>query len=500
MKSFSKKEILLFFLLIIFYFVSRLINLTSLPIFADEAIYVRWAQVMRAEATLRFLPLQDGKQPLFMWLTIPFLKVFSDPLFAGRFVSVLSGLLTMLGLAGLVYWLKKSVKLSLLVMFLYLLTPYTLFFDRMALVDSLLSASAIWALLFALILGKEQRLDLAMILGMILAGGWLTKSPGLFFVAMTPVVVLASYWRKEQKFKPGPVFKLGVLILISLVFAFVGYNLLRLGPNFHLIASRNKDYVWPLAEILKHPLDPLRPHLRDVFRYYRIYLTLPIFLLGILGIGWSGVKKKDRFWLIPILSWWLFPLLVQSVFARVFTARYLLFGVPVFLLFAVFGWECLENWLKSKKIPALFIFLFFVPALLFNCHLWTDVRKAPLPRDESAGYLQEWTSGWGIKEIADYLRVLPREKGIVVGTEGYFGTLPNGLQVYLEKEANISVIGVGYPIKVLPEPLLNAKEFGNQVYLVVNQSRMEYPRVEELELIAEYPKVGEDKLLFFELK
>ncbi|KKU74843.1 MAG: hypothetical protein UX99_C0005G0003 [Candidatus Amesbacteria bacterium GW2011_GWB1_47_26] len=51
----------------------RFWNLNSLPIFADEAIYVRWSQVMRAESSLRFLPLSDGKQPLFMWLTIPFL-------------------------------------------------------------------------------------------------------------------------------------------------------------------------------------------------------------------------------------------------------------------------------------------------------------------------------------------------------------------------------------------------------------------------------------------
>ena len=47
----------------------------SLPVFADESIYIRWAQIMRSEATLRFLPLSDGKQPLFMWAAIPFLKI-----------------------------------------------------------------------------------------------------------------------------------------------------------------------------------------------------------------------------------------------------------------------------------------------------------------------------------------------------------------------------------------------------------------------------------------
>ena len=77
---------------IFLYLVSRCINLTSLPVFADEAIYIRWSQVIKAVETLRFIPLTDGKQPLFMWLTIPFFKIVSDPLVAGRAVSVLAGL------------------------------------------------------------------------------------------------------------------------------------------------------------------------------------------------------------------------------------------------------------------------------------------------------------------------------------------------------------------------------------------------------------------------
>ncbi len=496
---FKGQDLLVFVFLVIGYFLSRLINLTSLPVFADEAIYIRWSQVMTTEPTLRFLPLSDGKQPLFMWLTIPFLKVFADPLFAGRFVSVLSGFLTMFGLGGLVYFLRKSVKFSLLTMFLYIVTPYTLFFDRMALADSLLAALAVWSLLFAFLLGKERRLDLAMILGMILGASWLTKSPGMFLILLTPLVVLGSYYQEKKSLKVKPLLKLGLLVGVSLFFSLMGYNLLRLGPNFHMIALRNKDYVWPIKEVLKHPLDPLRPHLRDVWRYYTGYLTLPLFVLGFWGIVKGLASKKLRLWALVLLVWWLFPLLVQSALARVFTARYLLYGVPAFLVFMVLGWESLEAWLKSRKIPTFFVFLLLVPALFFNYQLWSNITKAPLPRDEYAGYLQEWTAGWGIKEVAEYLRVLPREDGIVVGTEGYFGTLPDGLQIYLEGEADISVIGVGYPIKILPESLVNAKEYGNQVYLVVNQSRMEYPRVEELELVSEYEKAGEDKFLFFKL-
>src|SRR3989344_5311268 len=101
MKVFLKKlktEIVIGLGILLVAVVVRIYNLTLLPVFADEAIYVRWAQVMRAEQGLRFLPLSDGKQPLFMWVMIPFLKIFSDPLFAGRFLSLLTGLSSLAGI------------------------------------------------------------------------------------------------------------------------------------------------------------------------------------------------------------------------------------------------------------------------------------------------------------------------------------------------------------------------------------------------------------------
>src|SRR3990167_11240074 len=86
----------------------RIYQLTLLPIFVDEAIYVRWSQVMATEPTLRFLPLSDGKQPLYMWVLMFLIKYFSDPLFIGRLVSVVSGVGTLIGIFALSYILFKN--------------------------------------------------------------------------------------------------------------------------------------------------------------------------------------------------------------------------------------------------------------------------------------------------------------------------------------------------------------------------------------------------------
>ena len=108
----------------------RFVNLTILPVFADEAIYIRWAQVMKAEETLRFLPLSDGKQPLFMWIAIPFLKFIENPLIAGRLVSVASGFGTMIGVSFLSYLLLRSKKVALAAGFIYAVSPFFLIRSR----------------------------------------------------------------------------------------------------------------------------------------------------------------------------------------------------------------------------------------------------------------------------------------------------------------------------------------------------------------------------------
>jgi hypothetical protein len=493
-----------FFLL---YFATRLFHLTKLPIFADEAIYIRWSQIMRNVPSLRFVPLQDGKQPLFMWLTIPFLKVFNDPLLAGRMVSVFSGFFTLLGVITLPIILSflnirkfGHLKISLISGLIYVLAPFTFFFDRMALVDSLLAGFGIWSLNLSILLAKNKRLDIAMILGMVLGGAMLTKSPAIFFVGLSvATVVFLNVKSKMLNVKSL------VLIAISLALAFMFYNILRLGPNFHMLGLRNKDYVRSVSEILSNPIQPTFARLGDIGRYYWHYLTPPLLILGVLGLI-KGIKKFKRLWLVLIV-WLVGPLLVQAVIAKNFTARYILFTVPVFILFSGYGLLVMYRLFGLSKnigteLCLAFLVLLIVPAMFFDYHLWFSPAKANLPKDERAGYLEDWTAGQGISQIAQYLKSLPENSNIVVGTEGHFGTLPNGLEIFVDGIDNVTVIGIGYPVKSIPEPLIESKEAGNNTYLVVNQSRykIEGSEAERLELIQAYEKPGVDRLLFLELK
>jgi 4-amino-4-deoxy-L-arabinose transferase-like glycosyltransferase len=496
---------LIIFLIILGALVLRLSNLNSLPIFVDEAIYVRWAQVMQAESTLRFLPLSDGKQPLFMWTVIPFLKIFSDPLFAGRFTSVLTGMGILLGVGVLAHLLFKSRKAVFFAMFLTAISPYSVFFDRMALVDSMLAMFGLWSLILAILTVRLLRLDMAMFMGFSLGGALLTKSPALFFQLLLPTSIIATSWPKTLKSKIIKLLKISGLFVVSYGISQIMFNILRLGPNFHLLTSRNYDYVYPYNHIFENFLDPFVPHLKDVFNWIRYYGPWPlfIFILIALAIGIKRYKKETLLLFIFILV----PTFAQCFYAKVFTARYLYFVIPY--LFVLSSLVVLIKSKILKKGIFLVLLLYSFVALKQDIFLIINPEKMNFPRGERTGYLEEWTAGQGIPEAAAHIRneyFKDSSKKIVVGTDGYFGTLPDGLQIYLNDLPAITVVGVEVRFIEVPKPLLESAKAGNKTYLLVNSSRFYIKDPEEsgLRLIGSYPRATKpdgtrESLLFFEV-
>ncbi len=495
-----KQVILLALLILIGGAFLRFFNLNSLPVFADESIYVRWSQVMRVESTLRFLPLSDGKQPLFMWTVIPFLKFISDPLIAGRAVSALCGLLTVIGVGMAAFILFKNYRLALFAAAIWAVLPYALFFERMALADGMLVMFMIWTFVFAWLALQRLRLDLAMLAGFTLGFAWLTKFPAIFAYFLIPLTLFFSgWWTRPLKAR---LLAVG-LVLVTFFISFAMYNILRLGPEFYMIGIRNRDYVWPLSEIIKHPLDPLLPHIKDALTFY-LYLTTPLgLLLALLGLA-DGELKHVRARIV-LAAWWLIPVLGQAFIAKVFTARYLLFTVPFAVILMAHGlWHFGDRTKKHFLGMILFGLLVFL-CLVSDGLLIVNPAKAVLPENERSGYLEDWTAGTGLRQVSDYLHGLPANTHILVGSEGYFGTPFSALQMYLNDRPGVRVIGVGLDIRSVDPKLKNAL-VDNRVYLVVNSNRfMGSPDNLGLELINSYPKAAHpdgsrDYLLFFKVR
>jgi len=511
-----KNKFSCFFLLILIfglYFFSRFQNLTSIPVFGDEAIYIRWAQIIQSEETLRFIPQTDGKQPLFMWINAATLKFISAPLVSGRIISVFAGfgLLSLLFFTTAVFLnyedkeknIFKFIKNSVCKNFypaaftslIYCLLPFSFFFDRMALADTLLSFFGLGALLFSFLLSKYPRLDLSLILGFILGLSWLTKSPAIYFIVLSFVTFLLFNYRN---------FKLIIIPLISSIIAFLIYNILRLGPQFSQIAIRNKDYIWSILEILKHPFDPLNPHLLNTLSLYNQYISCPLLIFSFVGLILLLIKTKKTKNLnlkyLILISWWILPLIANAAMAKVFTARYILFTLPPLIILISIGFLNFLTKIKSNILKLILIITVFTLNLNFIYKISIDPFHQKLISTE-AGYLSDWTSGWGIKESADFLKQRSQVANVIVGTEGAFGTLPDGLQIYCNKIPRLTIIGEGLGFTELPSGLVDAKNHGDEVYLLINKSRLKINsnQLNQLKLIKSFDKPDGDKLLLYEI-
>ena len=132
-------NVITWILLPLSYLITRLVNFKILPIFTDEAIYSFWSQVVLHDPANRFISLEDGKQPLFIWIAAIFQKFVSDPLVATRLVSVLAGLGSLIGIYIVSDLLFKNKKIALISSVLYIILPFTLLYDRLAIFDSLLT-------------------------------------------------------------------------------------------------------------------------------------------------------------------------------------------------------------------------------------------------------------------------------------------------------------------------------------------------------------------------
>lgn len=516
MKKITSKSLLVALpIAITLYLLSRISNLTTIPVFADEAIYIRWSQIIKNVETLRFIPLTDGKQPLFMWLTVPFFKLSSDPLFAARLLSVFSGLGNLLAIyftsnllvnyhrqlsikSLLLIILRQPSFLSVITLILYISTPFSFFFDRLATSDNLLSFWGILILFLTILTSKYLRLDLLLILGTILGLSWITKSPTIFFIALLLISELILLRQKRHIF----------FFIVPITIGYVIYNLLRLGPQFQQLSLRNLDYIHPLSEIIRHPLDPLKPHLIATAKLYLAYLSFPLIFISTTGFIISHRRIKNIIspsLLLVILSWWLLPLFVNCSIARVFTGRYILFTLPplfIILSLGIYLFYLQARTYFSSRLPIIVVtILLLMTNLYYISRLSFFPYQSLIPTTER-GYLVDWTSGWGIRQVANYLKQRSLHANVIVGTEGYFGTLPDGLQIYTDSLPQLTVFGVGLGYKQIPPKLIDARQHGDEVYLLGNKSRFTLLSDEynHLDIISSFSKPDSDQLVLYRLK
>jgi len=481
-KNFNRKDILLGLGLLSLFFLTRIVYLDKLPIFSDEGIYIHWARIAWHDASWRFISLTDGRQPLQTWGTIPFLKLFpQNLLFAGRMFSVATGFVSLVGIFSLLFYLFGK-KTAFWGVFLYIFTPFFLFYDRIALADSAVNTGFIWILFFSILVIKTLRLDLTLFFGITAGMAMLTKSSVRMFIGLAAFAPILVWNKKSGKNIINKTLNYFILFAFVFVMAIVIYNIQRLSPFMHYIEQKNNTFVMPFAEFIKSPFAVLWPNLKLIPHY--VFSEIG-WLTGVLGIIGLIILLKNDLNLGLYFSIWLFaPYFVIAGLSRVIFPRYLIFLATLLTIFSAYF---LSN-LKSRLVKIILLIIFLSISAFYAYGFYFNHSLIPFPEIDKGQYVEGETAGFGAKEIMEYARVKSKEKQVVILAEGDYGLIADVLNVFLKDDDKINIRGF-WPLdeKTL---LNNQKELKeNLVYVVFSQSKV-FPQNWPIKLIKKYDKPG----------
>ncbi len=421
------------YLLLLTYFLFRIANLTKLPIFNDEAIYLNWGWVETHKPGFLYYSLYDAKQPFLMWIFGIFQTLLPDPLFAGRLVSVITGLLAMIG----IYKISKeyfSKKTAIIASLIYIFAPIFVFYDRQALMESTIGAVGIWSLYFLLKTIKKKNNRYAIFLGIILGIGFFIKSSALIFIGSTFLIYAHYFLRTNDKktlIKNASITLAAILLIDGLLF---------LNPEFWSTLGSNSRWGFSISELLKFPIKIWVNNLLGNIEIGFFYLTPIVFIFGLSGIFWLIKNRKED---LTILSWFLISLFLQILISKGTSTRYIVSFLPLCAVFAAYFIESI-----NQKFLIYKYFLYFVALLppvaiaiilIINPVLYIE-GFSKVSRFSDEEYIKGQTSGVNINKVVSYLKERIGARDTYVATALNTGNPESAINIYFEKSKNIKVI------------------------------------------------------------
>jgi len=489
-----KKNKLFFLALVILFTVVRVYHIDVLPIFADEAIYLRWASmIFHDPQQFLFLPMYDGKTPLFIWMLIPITQIFKfNPLLGGRLLSMVFGGLTAYVISKITKLSNGNIFAQVTSFLLYTLLPFSFFFDRMSLIDTPLTFMLATAYYFGLRWIKEKKWHLALLTGGFFGLALLTKTSALYAL---PIFLWLGL--KQRNKKSLQQFFVGGGLAISML------AILRISPLFPFLFNRSGDFAHPVSEILAQPFSIIMENSPRILIWLWTYLTPSFWFVLIFGGIYLRINRKLNKSIIELLAMgglFILPFLISG---KLLTSRYFL-PVIIWLIPAI---SLVISSIVRKKLYLVITvtIIMLYGSVSFVWPSYFNLNKTKLSLDDKQQYLSEWSAGFGIPQARDYFKQeVAAGKSVLVGTEGYFGTLPDGLFVYFSETPmlqSMEIIGVGQPIVSTPKELVEKQANYDETFLLVNKNRITYDYSEDFILVQSYAKPNEGSpLLLLMLK
>lgn len=430
-------------LAIIAFILLRTLFLTSLPIVNDEAIYLHWGNDFLRFWQQPAMPLSlQGKQALTA-VTLGVAQLFPiDPLVAGRLTSVL---LSLLGLWAFISIARRALSKQSVVTAVWLLasSPLLLFFNRLALPDTAVTVSYLWALYLFLQFVEKPTTKISLALGITIAIGWWFKSTALLAI---PSLLISAFIYLRPGHKPYR-YTYILYTLLSIFTCYIcSFFLISLPGLSRIVPLSETGHVFTFLELLRFPWNIW-------FRNAGITLQMLLAFSSPFAIIFSlflltKKKQTDIQWIV--ILWAILPPLIEIFLAHIYNSRYIIIAIAPCILVFVMGLDMVQKWRRQiaagliTSSVAIGILLIVKPLEFYK------VTKAlPAVQTDISQYLMGWSSGWGVQEAAVFLQKKIGANPAIVFVRADSGNPEDGMYVYLAKTKNIRVVPVTFMDQLL---------------------------------------------------
>lgn len=450
-------------LLIAGFLFSRFYNLENLPLFSDEGYAVARAWELRSTGELLGM-VKYTTQPIFIWLIALFQFLPLNNVISGRLLSGVFGLGTALLISKLAgKWINKHAEIPAFILMSVL--PFSIFYDRTILFESVTLFFMVLAIVFPLLSGLAV----------------LTKQTGWLIF---PLVLVLGKGSLKAK-----VIRIGISFLAVLT---VWY--LAAGGNFSIVGTTIGKTAVPVSASANFKNNLLRSKL-----WLIDYLTWPVIGLSILGGLAAFIEAARQKKVSPILivgGWTLGIFLVINKTAIIFYPRYLYSILLGVVLLAAKGWEMVRNRGLNKIILLGLFILIILPGLISSRKIIVTPDKADIPREDGFQFFEDWTSGVGSGQLAEKILEIAGSDEVNVYLEeenSYFVTLKSDSRL---KEARIETAGwLADPLIEIPKEVLK----NDRMSLLIRNRHPDVPEHWPVELVWVYPKTDKRSVYLYKI-
>jgi hypothetical protein len=391
-------------------FFLRAYKLTTLfPVLVDESIYLRWAEIIHHQGQW-FISLLDGKQPLQPWvLAIQRMVWDGDPLAGARFISVLTGLASVVGIFAVARRLSSELG-GLIAAFLYACFPLTLLYDRLAYTEGFVNMFGVFIVLTSLWCFSEsgESYKRELVPGIALALAMLTKQTLLlfwFFPALT-ALWLARQHARHWVLRLAVIYSFGIA---AMVFCAVTVPEAPMLGSHDTVLHHTGFFASP-DELMADPFTAFNINVVKLGGYLTTYLTWPGILAVLASLTFLTSRRSIAAWVIVSAA--VLPWIVELFLLKLmFPTRY---PYPHFWpLLVVIGmalaalWESSEEWwsdVKRRKLAVgAGVALVALPMLAQDARMFSDTANSLHERDHWHFIRSIAHVGYGVREAIAFL-------------------------------------------------------------------------------------------------